>query len=166
MKNQIIKIVDYLYKKTGQKLTLKDKRWSSSIDSFIGILDKEFGLASVGENFLKDYFLFQFSYWINKRTRFDSTIMPNWLLGEKSFERWKNKNEHWSYFNSQFIERYRIVFDRSFLQFDTEDIEEIERKRFHNQNEGFAHCLSFASFNDCSLSCVTCIFKKNCRKIN
>lgn len=162
LKKQIIEITDQLYSKTGQNISLKDSSFKVYLDGFIDILDEKVGLPSIGTSYIRDYFIFQFNYWIDKNTRFGSTIMPNWILGKAAFQRWMDKNEHWKYFNSLFIKKYRIIFDRNFTRVDLEDVEELERKRFHNQDEGLIHCRDFSSYNKYSTYCKTCRFRRDC----
>lgn len=166
-KDKIIELLSYLYKKTNQNIDIKDKKYNSLLEKCLDIFEKEINFSCIGINFLREYFIYQFCYWIDKReTKFKSAIMPSWLLNKSAFERWANKNKCWKYFNTMFEKEYRITFQRNFTKVNLEEIEEIERKRFYNRDEGLIHCVELSSFNKCSVTCINCKFKSICEDIN
>lgn len=152
-----------LYKGIGQEKYLQRLDINKVSQQFLTKLYKSFSKTEVGSNFIWSFLSFNMNEVYGRKTQFGNLIMINWLLSEKSIERWFNKPEMADYFTSQFLELFKIstpIFQKE--RVDIEDIEEVERERFLNTDQGFYHCKSFASYNRYSKSCQICKNKKLC----
>jgi len=172
----IIKIYSFFYQRITGHITnyeIKDRE-KKLIDNFEKKLNKEVGKGSWGFDYLFNYFAFQFEYWRDKETQIKSFYL-SWFLGNKAFDRWKNKNKNYLYFCEEgILKEYKIDKNllSSFLFIKKRDFVlinsyiEIEKKRFHNKEKGFAHCLiSTDLYNHRSVLCLTCKSKIECQNI-
>jgi len=171
----IINIYIYFYQKiTGSLKTYEPKdREKKLIENFIKKLDKEVGKGSWGFDYLFNYFAFQFEYWRDKETQIKSFYL-SWFLGNKAFDRWKNKNENYYYFceegilkeykiNKNLLSSLILSTQKDFIQLKT--YIEIEKQRYYNEDKGFNHCLiSTDLYNHRSTLCLTCKFKVDCKQ--
>jgi len=136
-----------------------------------------------------DYFNYQFTYWDwwkvqKEKNGNDSTIMANWVLGQKALKRFLSKTQKDSYFyHSSFFSKYKIqkqeiinLIELKFLFLDIIEeeeekilnplniLEEETKKKYYNTIEGFSSCLNFTSlFKFTSPLCKECSWKIKCK---
>ena len=171
----------YCYSKvSGNKSFLFSPRGSEVklINSFCELLEEHYGKDTVDINFLFSFFVFQFEYWHDKETRFGKgRVMLNWVIGPKSFERWCNRHEKWDYFSNEFAREYGInksdVLEIvNYVEKDGSDkydifsnIENTERRRFHNTERGFLNCIQLTTmYNNKTKWCILCKNSASCKK--
>lgn len=178
LNKKIALFYEYFYQKISfrENFSFKPtKRERKSIQNFISLLEDTYGQDSIGSYFLYDFFCFQFNYWQDKDTRLGSQGLARieWLIGPKSFERWKNKTKHYKYFykvnllnkvNLSFNE-IEILINKEKLNFSSKYEEDLKEKYF-NTKKGFLTCILYTSlFNEESIFCNKCLFSKKCEKI-
>lgn len=166
---------EFIRKLWGKPTFVYDEsdRDESCIDTFKNLLDKEYGLESIGRTFIYDYFCFQLDYWKNMETRFGKKIPIAWFIGKKAFERWKNNPEEDLWHAYQTAEEFGIhiglIHTAGPVTFDVLELkesEETEKTRFHNTNKGMLNCIeSTTLYNHRSPLCISCNFKKECKKL-
>lgn len=169
----IIKLYQYFYSKVYHR---KDFEYNPSskelvtIDKFLEIL--EFN-NSFGEDWLFNYFAFQFEYWSNLKYKKIKSVIIGYILGPKAFERFDQRNEQSGYFTQEFILNYNIdrdvIFGSRYYRKDLLNIsksEEIEKQRFSNDIERLANCFfNTTLFNIKSKICVLCRQSRLCKKL-
>ena len=65
---------------------------------------------TAGEDWLFDYFTFQFSRYFDKKTRFGvGIVMLNWVVSKKALEEYRNRTDQQIYFAELFKTKYRII---------------------------------------------------------
>lgn len=137
------------------------------ISNFLVLLDANFNLNSIDDNFLYDYFSFHFSRKFDRKTRFGKGIVPlNHICGKKALQEWLNKDEYWKYFVDEFLDKFKIK-RKQFEPYKLEtlkNIEEEERKRFFNTDQGFLNCLTIdIKYSVKSKYCLICKYRKDCK---
>ena len=164
IKDTIKPIYENIYSKTYNWVDFEINETERNIkvlENFCDILDKEIGIESVGENFIFDYTVFQFRYYEDKKTARD--VQLNWIYGQKAWCRWKNKNEHWNYFNSLYCQNKAISKPEYKVNIDEEIYNDRERNRYYGTNLGQYYCQKMAlNSNRKSKLCRFCKFKKEC----
>ena len=163
------KYSDYKYKLKKSKTT------ASHCDSFLKIIDKEYSLYAVTENFLWDYFVFQWSYWedTSLENKFSNEVSLSWIIGKKAFQRWKERNqEHdWQIDKSWFADKYNLDKKELFAvrELKTEskfDSSKPIRKQYLNTKQGLAMCTEFTTlFDPKDFSCIRCESRTDCRQL-
>lgn len=132
-------------------------------------LSKYYEISSLGFDFFFEYIMFQWEYWLDKRTK--RKIALEWLIGKKAIQRWMDRNEHSAYFvNENIVKAYGI--DRDGLrnkyypgQENADDAEELEKTR-HQGAARLYHCSQFTTmYNHRSQVCLSCDMKKDCKKL-
>lgn len=133
-----------------------------TIANFIILLQKkEYDLSSIGEDWLRHYFRYQFSYWLDKDIKRKITIQ--WILGKKAFDRY-DSIDNWQQVN------YHIDKNTAFIVFeDIEQVddkyEDIERKRYFNKDIGLLWCIDFTTLYKNGPICLRCKFRKECKEL-
>lgn len=105
---------------------------------------------------------------------YSNSVQISWVVGQKAYDRWMNRRDDSAFLNKMFSIQEKI--SKSELQglLDDEDksidelfhIEEIERKRFLNTENGFVHCLDLTSLaHPESSACDRCIHSGECKEI-
>ncbi len=147
-------------------------RDKSIVNSFISLLDKEFGLESIGDDYIYNYFVFQLDYWAGLNTRFGQKIQLSWMIGKKAFSRWVSRIEHDLWHAHKKASEYGIHRGlvrkkrRAYEPLEIIDSEEIEKARFFNEPEGLINCNDNTTlFNHKSDKCSACNWKDACKKI-
>ena len=133
-----------------------------TINNFLNRLKKAYNINSIGENWLRHYFRFQFNYWLDKET--DRRITLQWVLGKKAFDRYE-KIDNWEQVN------YHIEKNTSFITFENEknernlDYENQQRSKYLNQDIGLLWCIENTSLYDKCSPCFRCKFKQECKEL-
>jgi len=161
----IQEILSKLYKGIGQNKVFQKQKENKVFVTFLSKLYKRFGQQTIGPQFLWEFLTYNMDCLFGRKTMFGSMVMLNWILSEKSIERWTTRNtENYEYFNSKFLIDHCIEKPIYYDQIDLEDLEEEERKRYFNTELGFLTCQSLASYNEFSEYCKKCNFKKECNE--
>lgn len=125
----------------------------------------------IGNEFLANYFEFQFNYWIGCDILY-SKIRIAWIIGPKAIERWKNKKYTNSFLTD--IRKNIPLSIKSLIEpvngdFDfTEPYphEEKEKQLFLNQPCGLMWCIQNTTLiNPNSEVCGECKFKNDCKDL-
>lgn len=148
---------------------------------FVGFLKRDFNLISIGYEFLINYFESGWEYWHEKQNlKYGlGSVKLSWLIGKKAYDRWykiKDQDRDWERFNRGVRKLYRINILTKLRQPKSEfykkavvmlnDEEEVERKRFLNQEFGFDWCISSTSLhNPLSSVCQECIYAEDCKEL-
>ena len=140
------------------------------INNFIDLIDQEWGLESVGEVFLWDYFLYSYFFFHNKKTsKGKNTVELNWICGLEGIKRYKSKDEDWRFYATDYVVSHGFSFDelrvkKKLNRHLYEFLQSKERQRFHNSQKGFLNCIEFTKgFKLTSIECLKCKFKKDCK---
>lgn len=142
MKKSVIKYYEYFFQEiSGNRnftFNIKDSQ-KSLIDSFVKLIPE-----TAGEDWLFDFFLYQFSRYYDKKTRFGTGIvMLNWVIGKKAIQEYKDRTEQQLHFVSEFRVKYGL-----------KPFKEVESKEFihslkKDRIEGLRKCKNIAA---CSTS--------------
>lgn len=146
------------------------------IENFTNFLIGEYH-GSIGEEWLYRYFVFQYEYWRTKKTRLGSTGLAQiaWIIGKDAYSRWEKRQTYFWYFCQQNFLKFNSAVN--FTNFSyyinkhekkkiNQNIEDIERKRYLNTQQGLIHCLSYTNlFNPNSEFCIKCNNSVICKKI-
>lgn len=149
-----------------------DTRDNACIDNFIKLVDKAYGIESLGKVFIYDYFCFQLNYWMNLETRFGKKIPITWFIGKKAFQRWQDNPNTDLYHAHKSAESFGInseTSDRTKEKLDVLAIkkhEEAEKIRFKDPAAQLLHCMNATTlFNHRSPNCISCSSKAQCKII-
>lgn len=169
------KLFDFFYKKVyknpNYKLDLELSNHRKVIDSFVKLLSQYYQLPSIDVNFLIAYFVFSFEYWSNKKIK--RNVSLNWIVGKKTFQRWLEKRDSSSYYNSKFLKEYDISLDQLKQDLHEEEseakgldpAEELEKQRFTGEAIMFNCLLTTTLYNHRSIICLRCEHKVTCKKV-
>ncbi len=173
--DDIIRYYTYFYKKRFNSFNYKFKPTEKSektIQTFIKLIEKKYGMKLVGKNFLWDYFIYGFNYWRDAKLQaFHGQFRIELILGKKAFERFndKEKDDHWVIEKSEIIKLYD--FKKSDLVVAQivpykGDYEVNIKKLYYGTPEGLYQCISNTTmYNHKHLLCIKCPFKDDCKKI-
>lgn len=166
----IFKGYNYFYKQLYQSTNTFTPRNEKLCESFLALLEKKYGtLESLGEEFLWNYFVFQFSYWSELEIQsFNKRINLAFIIGEKAFKRYLERNVE---FDWQMIENER-KYSRSAFNLTVRlrekiesnyDCDEVYRQMDYNGEKGLSNCITYTSlYNPSSQTCQSCIYKESC----
>lgn len=156
------------------------------METYLNYLDKIYGFGQINAMFLLNYIEYQFYYWHEfDDYRFGKGKIPiNWVFGKKAFERYESiKDTDWNNFKFKRLEKldigakilvkYNVLgstgdFRRDFNEMvvSSNPVEEMEKERFHNTEQGFEWCkIQTTLYNHKSHNCVVCDFREECKKI-
>lgn len=120
---------------------------------------------------LKSYMLYQFRIYKDR----GKVIQLNWILGNKSLERWndrsKKQKKYITLINNKDLRNYKKkklkieneIQDSYFIELN--EIEEKEKELFFNTDKCFVNCsLNTTLYNHKSKFCMNCKFKDKCKK--
>lgn len=166
-----LKIIENHYTYFFKKVFNKDFNFSEKdlkqIESFRAILDEEYG-DSVGEEWLFDYLLFQFSKYFDAQTKL-KTIQVSWILSKKALEKYRARHDESDYFSERFRQRLNINKSRLIeVQREkplSEEYKEGERNRFEDRNRQLLHCYEANLFDEKSKTCSFCKNMDYCLKL-
>lgn len=189
---EIVKCYQYFYSKkynSPNYIFKPSKSAENKIYTFLNQLDLKFHLASIGNNFIINYFLFQFNRVENLSFSRFSTKSENGsilkegriqivdIIGKKALLYFVCRNPIFDYKlrAEGFYIKYQVSFNDIVASFKKEVIdissalniaEEVEKKRFHNSDLGISNCIAKTTlFNRKSKFCLSCIDKKSCKQI-
>lgn len=138
------------------------------ITTFLIELHKKIGLAHIGENYINDYLIYQFNYWIDKDVQFGNSITIKKVFAIESLKRYLNRDPDFNWYMAKLqIEPYLTPIKEIKAKSDKlNDTEENEKRRFYNEKRGLIHCFDTTTlFNHNSPLCISCIHKEVCKKL-
>jgi len=152
---------------------LVEKRSEEVADKFIEVLTKKYHISSLGEDFLWNYLIYQFSYWDGVILQsFDKKFKFSFIFGKKSYERYFERNIEydWQLLSNKIN---TLLSKKDFLKIiskqkeaETFNSESIYRRRFLNKEDGLSHCLLYTSlFNPLDPCCQICNNTKDCKEL-
>lgn len=170
----IIDVFLFYYKevfKSNYSVTKKDKVVIASFIKLLKVYYKE--TSSLGDIFFTTYFEFQFSYWRDKKTRFDNYYPISWFVGKKAFQRFTDKNSQISF---KSVNSFAKIKTKSFKDVKRKDnrqnisklipYEERQKKHYLNTLEGLSYCIEFTTlYNPLSSVCKLCTNQESCKQL-
>jgi|SRR5690606_6231326 len=137
-----------------------------TVDNFLKRLKKAYNINSIGEQWLRHYFRFQFAYWLDKEN-VKRKISLQWILGKKAFDRYQK------YMTGDNVDKinYYIEKNTSFIIFDDEkstennDYEDQHRAKYLNKDIGLLWCIHHTSLYKKSPICFRCKFRNECKEL-
>jgi len=163
-----------------------DAKEEAMIQKFIQFCDKEYGISKgiskgdglqgLGVQYIYNYFVYQYDYWISKETKKNKGVKPiAWIIGIKAFKRFtgRRKDFSWYHANKAAVSRgvhvddifkEEVINSSLVLRYS----EEVEKQLFHNVlgDDGLINCSQNTSmYNHRSKWCITCKHKVDCKKL-
>ena len=165
IRSLLISVYEHYYSNVYEKgFRLNEEKNSSLIDKFLFELLKAKGYhyTSIGENFLNNYFRFQFDYWKEKETERNPSI--SWFIGAKAVDRYFNVedrqlSEYWVSKNTSNIPSYKAP------ESQISEYEIAKRKTNKLKSETLLSCIESTSLYVNHIVCITCKSKIDCKKI-
>lgn len=139
---------------TGEEYNFVNKKVDKQLDNFLKHIPE-----GVGEDWLLNFTIFQFSYYDGMKTRFDR-IYINWIYGDKALHRWDSRTDAQIYYANLFRERIGIKPKQPILNVKT--WRDQERCRFENSNRQLLHCDELMLFDKVNVICITCKMYEKC----
>lgn len=171
-----VKLFDYIYQKvyrgTHFKLDLSISNQKKILENFNKLVCNHLNMPEgyIPINYLIDYYCYSFSIFANKDLK--RKISMNWIIGKKTFKKWKEKKEEQMYYVDKFITEYNINIDdlRSSLHEGKEpdnvdQTEEIEKLRFHGEARLYNCIQNTTLYNHRSINCIGCENRTVCKKL-
>ena len=153
-------------------------RQLAMVERFTKLLHKKYGyLASVGQDFLTTYFIFQYQYWKDLETEVfgKNKVMIGWIVGPKAWKRWCDRDVSYDFLIHQgdIAKQLNIrsseineIFEKKSTDPIYSDVEEEEKMRFHNTPKGQAWCVQETTlYSKRSKACIKCRFQTSCKEI-
>lgn len=144
-----------------------------TIENFVSTVKAFTESDMLHEAYMEKYFEYQFNHWYDYTS--ESTagrIQIEWIVGKKAFERWKKADP----IISAFVVRKNLRKDVNFksrlekenwnmIIIEPNEVEEREKERFHNTNQGYNYCLiSTTLYNHKSTNCIACKNSTRCKE--
>jgi len=122
------------------------------------------------------YFSFQFNQLYTHSVNFDKnkSIQLNWIIGKTALEHWKKANKkHLNFIVRKNLKTFHDLRDTekktedwSDLITKTNQIEEANKERFLNEENGFIYCQMMTNlYNHKSKNCLICDFSVECKQM-
>ncbi len=131
-----------------KKLNRQKELFEQKIHNFIKVIP-----VSAGENWLREYTLYQFYYHKNDRP---ALVMKYFLMiyNEKSVTAYKNRTEDQIFHANKY--RVKIGVKRQFEPLSSTEYKNAERVRFQDNNRQFLHCAELYLFEKRNAVCKAC----------
>lgn len=136
------------------------KRDEKMIENFVAKLT-----YSVGEDWLWNYFCYQFSRYVDLKTRMGKgKVMLNWTIGDKALRKYREATDEEKYWGEEFKNRYNVKNPllKPLSISINKDYKERERNRFKDEFRRLIHCKENELFDKRSKTCFMCKNKKEC----
>ncbi len=145
-------------------------------DNFLKLLDKQYTLESIGNDFLVTYFIFQFAYWSELDiSAYNKNIVISYIIGPKAFQRWLDRDTEFDYTINLFQvkktkvtrgEALNLIKEVNEERHDVLKHEEQEKTRFVNTDRQLTNCIENTTlYNPKSIHCITCKEKVTCKEL-
>jgi len=178
MYQNIKTLYEFFYRKIyNQKLYTfcPSESAEKQIKNFINLLHKRYNIESLGDQFIVNYFIFQFKYWIQLDIQaFNKQINLSYIIGPKAFQRYIDRDVEFDWtltsvvfkkteiLKSQLLRVIEITSDRK----DELRYEELEKQRFQKSDRQFLHCIENTTlYTPKSKHCLTCTEKIECKNL-
>lgn len=163
-----------------QEYNLKKKineRMIKSSEVFLQELQKHYHLDQLGEDFLWNYFIFQFNFWKTAKLKRNVEIDISFVIGKKALNRYLNRDQQYDW---QILNDKRNYDQKEFqdiiglkkkenqsLNFEEEiDIDDLYRRKYFNTQEGFDHCMeNTLLYSQKSSFCNRCEKSQICKEV-
>jgi len=161
MREKVVKLYEYFYQIFSNYRDFEFRptdRQKKTIDNFLLLLT-----PSHGEEWLFDYFCFQFGRYYTMNTRFGKgKIMLNWVIGKKSLDYYKNASDEEKYYGREVKRKFSLK--NPLIEVHTTKLThlDIERKRFYNTDLGLLHCRELDLYEEKNKYCIMCKNKNYC----
>lgn len=166
MKQKVIQLYEHFFQISAgnPNFDFKPKENENKvIDNFVKKLT-----LSHGEEWLFNYFCYQFSRYYNLKTRFGKgVVMISWILGKKALNKYSEASEEEKYWGDVFKERFNIrnpLFKRQTIEIDI-SYHNRERTRFKQSERQLIHCSEMNLFNEKNKICMFCKNRNICKEI-
>jgi len=161
-RESIVTVFEYITSKVRGDVDFslrRSDRIDTMIDKFLSSLT-----PSYGEEWLFDFMCFQFSRYLDKKTRFNGKIMINWVIGKAALKVWREASDKHLYWGEELKQRFHLVnpISRS-IELKTQEFRERERTRFLDLDERFLRCSELQLYDKGSETCLFCNNKKYCK---
>ena len=165
MQNKVIQLYEHFFQVStnNQNFEFRPKeRERKMIDTFVSKLT-----PSHGEDWLFGYFCYQFSRYIDLKTRFGKgVVMLGWIIGDKALKKYRDASDEEKYWGDQFKTRFNIhnpLIEKQPIEY--KEYKDKERRRFYNSVRGLLHCKENDLYNDKNRHCIFCKNLKDCKPI-
>jgi hypothetical protein len=165
MKDKVILLYEYFFQViTGNPFfEYKPKgRDNRMIDKYLLNMTE-----SYGDEYLFEYFCYQFNRYSDKMTRFGKgVIMLSWIIGDAALLKWKNATPDERFYGDKLktdfgLKNPLIKTQEPLNLFPNK---ERERQRFLGTDQGLIHCKQNDLWDPKSKYCMFCKYKKWCEK--
>lgn len=173
--DDVIKYYQYFYSKRYANKKYKfvpSEKSLKLISTFLNLISKKHLLVTLGDQFLWNYFVFQFKYWSELDIKsFSEKIQPSYIIGKKAVERWFLRDIEYDYLfqRCDFIETYGLSKNDVIQQEKHAykgDHEINIKTKFHNTPNGFDLCLTMTTlYNHKHICCMSCNYRSDCKAI-
>jgi hypothetical protein len=107
MFNKVAKMYEYMFVEVSGRKNYTfspTKAQTTMINNFIKSKEQQ-----IGNNWLFEYFLFQFNRYYDKKTRFGTGIVQlSWVVGKKALSNWKNKKDGETFYVDEFRRKFEL----------------------------------------------------------
>lgn len=161
MIEKICKIYNYFYCEVSgfKNYTFKpNEQQRKMISNFIKKKSSQ-----IGDEWLFDYFVFQFNRYYDKKTRFGvGVVQLGWVLGDKALQRWAERIDgevfHADNFRANYNLKNPLIEPLKLIL--SEDYFDSIRKRDH-----FLECLTLDLYKEKNMICRFCKHKSLCNSV-
>ena len=143
------------------------------VQGWVELVEEKYG-HSIGERWVFDYIVYQFSYWKDEKKTTVGYIPPAWIYGKKAFERFLTRDHKKStYFSREFIKNnnlFRLIPEKEKVIKKAKNIKvysylEKLRKRSSNGTEMDIECLAKQAYDSSSKHCRSCKYESFCMEL-
>ncbi len=163
-----------VFKTKNFRFAITDSK-EKTIEGFVVSIKKITKSPILQEDYLKQYFEFQFNHWYKHTVVSKSVknIQIEWIVGKKAIDRWNRSDRALSSFivrknfKTDIDVREKIKKeDYNNILLNLNNIEENEKERFHNTVKGHYNCIiNTTLYNHKSLNCLNCSKRTDCKKL-
>jgi len=164
MIEKVKQVYEYLYSATSGNRNFEFKpkeRELKIIENFV----KNLGLSH-GDDWLFDFMCFQFSRYVDLKTRFGKgRIMLGWVIGDKAFKKYISAPNEEKYWGEAFKTRFELrnPLNKALSCPQGKSHKDRERARFKDLERQLIHCYENGLFSYKNKICMFCKNKELCR---
>lgn len=169
----LLKGFNYFYNNLYGTRTTYTPKIHSMLEAFMNLLTERYGsLERLGENFLWQYYVFQFKYWKNIEEVRSKRIDLSYVIGKRALERYLERDQEFdwqigqdsnAYDRNDFRETIGYQEKVESVIFDSDDI---YREQYFNQELGLSNCIvSTTLYNGKSEFCKKCNYVEDCKLV-